>query len=360
MWHEVRESQIKCGDGNQQLRTTTGEASVQYTIGPLSGQPLQPLDARNCANSAGLSDLPEHSNMLLPMTMTASRFLTMPSLLPSTIPAHKELYALRPLQSPGDMRLIHKPKRLHPIHTLLKEVAIVLNSAHTTTGFLSRIHGKGKEKHVSTLQALLGTPRFSPPFFEQPSSLIRKSTVSEESQVTTVCAEKRETMQSTRDTKDSEDIETGDSKNREARRARGNTKPRAEFRCSMCEQAFVQKGRLFNHVRVVHERQRAYKCPHRCGQTFGAKGDLTRHVRSIHEGRRPFRCNSCGAAFSRKSVLVRHCSKVHTKSQIVVPVSQADVSTHAPIHIRKTSTRHSLAEKRISGETIQEVQDLQK
>lgn len=313
MWHEVKESQIKCNNGNQQLRTTAEEASAQYTIDPLSGETLQPLGDRNCGNSTRLTSTMVHSNTL-EMTMTTSRFSTLPSFPPSAFPARKELYALRPLRSPGDMRPIYKQRRLHPIHTLLKEVAIVLSNAHTTTDFPRRIHVGGKEKRVSTLQALLGTPRFSPPFFAQTSSLIRKSAAHGESQANTVRIEKNVKIQSAQNTKDSEDVESDDSKKRKARSAKCvDTKPHTEFRCSMCERKFVQKGRLFNHVRVVHERQRAYKCPHRCGQTFGAKGDLTRHVRSIHEGRRPFRCSSCDAAFSRKSVLVRHCSKVHTK-----------------------------------------------
>lgn len=286
-----------------------------------------PTDKQTKSSATTLSDMMVNSESPLPTATTTSSLWTLPKFQSSTAKARTEQCALRPLQPLGDMRIVCKQKRLYPIRALFKDIAVGLSSARMTADSPHLAGGGGgKERPVSTLQALLGTPKFSPPFFTQTSTLIRGSNVLNESQVSTL---RMRTKLAKTEVPTRQECESMEQVNDLQKRKLGvrlvNMKSRSEFMCAECEQTFVQKGRMFNHVRVVHERQRAYECPRRCGQTFGAKGDLTRHVRSIHEGRRPFHCNSCNAAFSRKSVLVRHCSKVHAKPPNVATVSQVEI-----------------------------------
>ena len=73
----------------------------------------------------------------------------------------------------------------------------------------------------------------------------------------------------------------------------------------------ASKGSLFNHVKIVHEKARPFKCPI-CGRDFAAKQQMQQHVSSIHEGNRPFACEIChDVRFRGKQGLTEHMASVH-------------------------------------------------
>ena len=52
----------------------------------------------------------------------------------------------------------------------------------------------------------------------------------------------------------------------------------------MCDYSFSQKGNLKQHVVIVHENKKPFKCEV-CDYSCSLKGNLKSHVASVHEKR---------------------------------------------------------------------------
>lgn len=83
------------------------------------------------------------------------------------------------------------------------------------------------------------------------------------------------------------------------------------FKCPRegCDRDFVLKQNMYAHVVSDHDMVR-HRCPH-CEKEFKWKGDLSHHVRSKHTGLRPFPCPECGKSFLRQSQVNAHMKKQH-------------------------------------------------
>ena len=80
------------------------------------------------------------------------------------------------------------------------------------------------------------------------------------------------------------------------------------FKCTVCGQAFAQKGTLTRHFRR-HTGERPFKCQE-CGQAFAASSDLTVHLR-VHSGAKPYACPCCHKRFSESGSMRQHVRAVH-------------------------------------------------
>ncbi|ELT90197.1 hypothetical protein CAPTEDRAFT_159140 [Capitella teleta] len=77
------------------------------------------------------------------------------------------------------------------------------------------------------------------------------------------------------------------------------------YACRLCEQRFIWRYLLNEHVTVAHGNGAPrYQCP-RCPRSFSRKSALKRHGTS-HEQSKPFNCKECGRSYSYRSSLVTH------------------------------------------------------
>ena len=79
-----------------------------------------------------------------------------------------------------------------------------------------------------------------------------------------------------------------------------------KYECPICEQTFNGKKNLSNHMRLVHERRKPFKCSEKVFHKF-------------------FECKTCEKSFREKADLKRHYdSHLHIKrAQILVDASMA-------------------------------------
>ena len=111
---------------------------------------------------------------------------------------------------------------------------------------------------------------------------------------------------------------------------------KVRHQCDSCENSYLNKSQLKNHVKRIHESQKICKrceklfiveklklhlieCPRvcqTCGKSYvGTKSQniLRTHVKIVHEGRRPHKCETCGKLFGVSSDMKRHVESVHLK-----------------------------------------------
>ncbi|KAK2903063.1 hypothetical protein Q8A67_007776 [Cirrhinus molitorella] len=80
-----------------------------------------------------------------------------------------------------------------------------------------------------------------------------------------------------------------------------------EFKCGLCQEAFVDSKALSEHCLTHMPGPTASKCQF-CKRHFSNHAGLIRHIR-LHTGERPFPCPTCGRHFHRKEVLKLHQEK---------------------------------------------------
>jgi KRAB domain-containing zinc finger protein len=130
----------------------------------------------------------------------------------------------------------------------------------------------------------------------------------------------------------------------------------ATFKCSKCEQRFVQRSQLQIHLENDHEEVKPFKCE-QCEQAFSFQPNLERHFKNMHKvgkrkkskknqtgesdqhpptgstleepetavlngdesaccqenGESPFECQVCSISFTQKCNLTAHTKIVHEK-----------------------------------------------
>lgn len=79
--------------------------------------------------------------------------------------------------------------------------------------------------------------------------------------------------------------------------------------CTVCGKVFAQASYRMHHERLVHAKEKAYKCGV-CEKAFRGPSDLKRH-RKTHSGEKPYECSECGKSFSMIDYLKVH-QKIHT------------------------------------------------
>ena len=84
----------------------------------------------------------------------------------------------------------------------------------------------------------------------------------------------------------------------------------ANVPCKSCNKKFICESLMRYHVRRVHEQAKDYKCD-RCGKEYGQKGQRDRHFQRVHQGIREFSCDICEKRFSIKQDLQLHKENHH-------------------------------------------------
>ena len=79
--------------------------------------------------------------------------------------------------------------------------------------------------------------------------------------------------------------------------------------CSQCNNTFVNESNLRDHIDIVHQGIKKFKCG-LCNQTFGYKSHLNDHLMS-HAGNKRFKCNQCEKSYFKNNHLKRHMTVAH-------------------------------------------------
>ncbi|XP_053430450.1 GDNF-inducible zinc finger protein 1 isoform X2 [Nycticebus coucang] len=89
-------------------------------------------------------------------------------------------------------------------------------------------------------------------------------------------------------------------------------KKRSNFKCTICDKAFLYEKSFLKHSRHHHgvATEVVYRCD-TCSQTFANRCNLKSHQRHVHSSERHFPCELCGKKFKRKKDVKRHVVQVH-------------------------------------------------
>lgn len=91
------------------------------------------------------------------------------------------------------------------------------------------------------------------------------------------------------------------------------------FVCKLCDQGFVSKRSLSNHMVFRHENASKFKCSiGECTKTFPTAMMLEFHLLKHHTNHTPYICHHCSKGFFRTSDLSRHLRVNHLET-IKVP-----------------------------------------
>jgi len=109
-----------------------------------------------------------------------------------------------------------------------------------------------------------------------------------------------------------------------------------KFKCSLCNDSFLQQSSLYQHKRNVHSNRKPYHCPY-CGKLFKTNSELKCHVR-IHTGAKPYSCRHCSERFTWPYRLKAHLLKSHNEGTwLTCHICQKKFTHHGDlkIHVRR-------------------------
>ncbi|GBP33057.1 Zinc finger protein 91 [Eumeta japonica] len=85
-----------------------------------------------------------------------------------------------------------------------------------------------------------------------------------------------------------------------------------EFKCNLCDKVFTLSGKLGNHIKAVHLKEKRHAC-NICEWKFYAKSELKEHM-IRHGGERKYQCGVCKKAYARKYTLREHM-RIHNNDR---------------------------------------------
>lgn len=107
-------------------------------------------------------------------------------------------------------------------------------------------------------------------------------------------------------------------------------------KCPICSKEFRNKFYVVDHIKVVHDKLRPFKCSH-CPKSFAAAASKRIHELS-HTDDFPYQCEFCDRRFRLPSKLKIH-SEIHTtKPELLCPIckrsqtSQEELEAHVKNH----------------------------
>ncbi|XP_071444707.1 uncharacterized protein [Hetaerina americana] len=129
------------------------------------------------------------------------------------------------------------------------------------------------------------------------------------------------------------------------------------FGCEVCEARFTRKGDVERHVRIVHHKQKPFKCC-RCQRAFGDKKNLRWHLMN-HDKKLFYVCEVCGFKFGKREYWENHVRFIHPV-QLDVTGLVSDEGVEEDDEQGMESSRNQLAQGRIGviiGEDEGDVDD---
>jgi hypothetical protein len=81
------------------------------------------------------------------------------------------------------------------------------------------------------------------------------------------------------------------------------------FGCEVCDARFTRKGDVERHVRIVHNKQKPFKCC-RCQRAVGDKKNLRWHLMN-HDKKLFYVCEVCGFKFGKREYWENHVRFIH-------------------------------------------------
>ncbi len=89
---------------------------------------------------------------------------------------------------------------------------------------------------------------------------------------------------------------------------------RHHFVCPDCEQTFITKIGLRQHITIQHTDHPMYPCS-KCNSTFNKKSYLNNHIKRIHEERLQTPCPLCAKIYTGPKNLQRHMKAIHNEDR---------------------------------------------
>nr|CAD7409642.1 unnamed protein product [Timema poppensis] len=87
------------------------------------------------------------------------------------------------------------------------------------------------------------------------------------------------------------------------------------FGCQLCLARFTRKGDVYRHVRIVHNKQKPYKCS-KCDRAFGDRKNLRWHLMN-HDKKLFYICEVCDFKFGKREYWENHVKFIHPLPEAV-------------------------------------------
>ena len=95
-----------------------------------------------------------------------------------------------------------------------------------------------------------------------------------------------------------------------------------------------------NHIGLVHEGKRAFKCNF-CDASFKQKSYVARHILSFHDEKKEFKCEVCNAVFALGDNLKRHQRKLRfsQRKMLTCEICKKNLKSDLQRHIENVHNR---------------------
>jgi len=111
------------------------------------------------------------------------------------------------------------------------------------------------------------------------------------------------------------------------------------FPCVQCEEVFEYKSHLEEHTDQKHRLIRLYCTELDCQASFSNQNGLNSHLKTVHSDDRPFKCGKCSSSFKTKNALTQH-NYVHVTDK-AFQCSDCDASFASQDRLKQHMQMHS-------------------
>jgi hypothetical protein len=118
-----------------------------------------------------------------------------------------------------------------------------------------------------------------------------------------------------------------------------------KFQCQLCQKSFKSGPTLQNHIQIHNKAVKCSMCP----KLFPGKGKLNQHLKLIHENPGSFECETCSKKFNKKGNLQIH-QKIHDKNRSKpFKCQRCDYTTDVRISFKLHQNSHEYQDKKFAA-----------